>query len=247
MFIIKKSNDKILKEIAKQLKRGAVIVYPTDTAYGLGCDATNSQAVARIFKIKGRGKSKALPMICADQKMVEKYFGFVHGPLSMLARKHWPGPLSIILKAKKGIAKAALKNNTAAVRVPDSVIARTLSKLLGRPLVATSANISGQPTCYSVRAVLRQFGFVIPKSRAMRDLNASNQAQRFLALDKATRHARNDEKDTLIIDSGALPRRRPSTIIRVSKSGKIEVLRQGPIPTLSFRAHTVDKSRARNL
>jgi len=158
MFIIKKPNNKILKQIAKQLRAGAVVVYPTDTAYALGCDATNKKAVAHIFKIKGRDEKKAFPMIVADIKMAKKYFGIVHDPLSILARKHWPGPLSIIVKAKKAIAASALHKGTAAVRVPDSKIARTLSKHLGRPLVATSANVSGRPPCYSVKAYLAQIG-----------------------------------------------------------------------------------------
>jgi tRNA A37 threonylcarbamoyladenosine synthetase subunit TsaC/SUA5/YrdC len=163
--------------------------------------------------------------------MVKKYFGMVHGPWSMV-HKHWPGPLSIVLKAKKGIAKAVLLAGTAAVRVPDSDTARTLSKYLGRPLVATSANISGQPACYSVRALLRQFIFVIP-SHQTRDPKASKQTSRFLALDKTTRQARNDAKNEysniIVLDAGALRRRRPSTIVKIDESGKLEVLRKGPI------------------
>ncbi len=213
MIIIKYPRTSILKNVAKHLRRGAVIVYPTDTAYGMGCDATNAKAVARIFKIKGRDKSKALPIICADQKMVNKYF-LLTTHYSLLTKKHWPGPLSIVVKAKKGIAKAALERGTAAIRVPDSRIARTLSKFLGHPLIATSANISYQPTCYSIPALLRQ---------------------------------KLKYKPDFILDSGALPHRRPSTIIKASKSGKIEVLRKGPITPSSFRARMVDKPRARNL
>jgi L-threonylcarbamoyladenylate synthase len=203
MLIIKNPNNKILKEVAKQIKRGAVVVYPTDTAYGLGCDATNTKAVAKIFKIKGRDAKKALPMIVADTKMAKKFFKLATRH-SQLATRHWPGPFSIVLQAKKGIAKAALKKGTAVVRVPDSLIARTLSKYLGRPLIATSANISHQPTCYSVKAYLTQIG--------------RNHAPR------ATRH----EPD-IVLDAGALRRRRPSTIVKVSDNGEVEVLRRGPV------------------
>ena len=203
MLIIKNTNNKILKEVAKQLRAGAVVVYPTDTAYGLGCDATNAKAVAKIFKIKGRDAKKALPMIVADTKMAKKFFKLATRH-SQLATRHWPGPFSIVHRAKKGIVKAALKKGTAAVRVPDSDIARTLSKYLGRPLIATSANISHQPTCYSVKAYLTQVG--------------RNHAPR------ATRYVPD-----IVLDAGALRRRRPSTIVKVSDNGEVEVLRRGPV------------------
>ena len=187
----------------KQLRAGAVVVYPTDTAYGLGCDATNAKAVAKIFKIKGRDAKKALPMIVTDTKMAKKFFLFATCYVPF-AKRHWPGPLSIVLQAKNGIVKAALKKGTAAVRVPDSLIARALSKYLGRPLIATSANVSHQPTCYSVKAYLTQVG--------------RNHAPR------ATRH----EPD-IVLDAGALRRRRPSTIVKVKDNGEVEVLRRGPV------------------
>lgn len=213
----------ILKDMAKQLKRGAVIVYPTDTAYGLGCDATNAQAVARIFAIKGRAAAKGLPLIVADVTMAKKFFRLsfprrresnYHGSTAdqygldprlrggdkrilSLTKKHWPGPLSIILPAKGKIAKAALEQGTAAVRVPNSALARQLTKFLGRPLAATSANLSGQPACYSAKAYLKQ-----AKGKLLPDF---------------------------VLDAGALPRRKPSTIVRLGKSGTIEVLRQGPV------------------
>ena len=155
MMIVKKPNAKMLEETAKQLKRGAVVVYPTDTAYGLGCDATNAKAVARIFQIKGREAQKALPVIVSDLKMAKKFF-VLDAAVAPLAARHWPGPFSIVVGAKKAIAKKVLSAGTAAVRVPDSEMARALSEYLGRPLVATSANLSGQPACYSLRSFMKQ-------------------------------------------------------------------------------------------
>jgi len=203
MLIIKNPNNKMLKEVAKQIKRGAVVVYPTDTAYGLGCDATNAKAVAKIFKIKGRDAAKALPIVVADTKMAKKFFKLATRH-SQLVTRHWPGPLSIVLQAKNGIVKAALKKGTAAVRVPDSDIARTLSKYLGHPLIATSANISGQPACYSVKAYLTQIG----RNHVLR----------------ATSYVPD-----IVLDAGALRRRAPSTIVKVNDKSEVEVLRKGPI------------------
>lgn len=206
MKIIKDINPAALKAAASALKRGAVVVYPTDTAYALGCDATNAKAVRSIFRIKGRSASKGLPIIVADDKMAEKYFEldsrFRGNDEESLAARYWPGPFSIILKAKKGIAKKVLEKGTAAVRVPASEISRELARLVGRPLTATSANISGKPACYSVIAFMRQFA-----------------ADPFPAL----------RQTAIALDAGSLPRRRPSTIVRVGKSGIIEVLRKGPI------------------
>jgi len=201
MLIVKKPDNAIIKEIAKQVKAGAVIIYPTDTAYAIGCDATNAKAVANIFKIKGRDAGKALPIICADVEMVKKYF-LISPEIFSIVSKYWPGPLSTVIGAKNKIAKAVLLKGTAAVRVPNSDIARQLSAILGRPLVATSANVSGKPNCYSVIAFLRQFShnpFVSIKQKA------------------------------IAVDAGALKRRKPSTIVRFGKGGTIEVLRKGPV------------------
>jgi L-threonylcarbamoyladenylate synthase len=228
MIVIKKPDNKILKEVANQLKCGAVIVYPTDTAYGLGCDATNTKAVAKIFKIKGRAASKALPLIVADAKMARKFF-LLTTHYSLLTKKYWPGPLSIVLKAKRGIAKAALQAGTAAVRVPDSDVARELSRFLGRPLIATSANLSGQPACYSVRALTRQFtnpaaALSLPSPRMGRG-GGTNPPLSGGGWPQAGRGQCPD----VVLDAGVLPRRKPSTIVRLGKSGTIEVLRQGSV------------------
>lgn len=194
---LKKIETSSLAAIAKELKAGAVIVYPTDTAYALGCDATNAKAVARVFAIKGRDNAKALPMVVADMSMAKKFI-VLSSKFIVLSSKHWPGPLTLVAKAKKGIAKAALDQGTAAVRVPNNDIARRLSQWLGRPLIATSANLSGRPTCYSAKAVLRQF-------------------------------AGAARLPDIVLDAGALPKRRPSTIVASDKKGEIIVLRQGPI------------------
>ena len=225
MLIIKKPNKKILKKVAKQLRAGAVVVYPTDTAYALGCDATNAKAAAKIFKIKGRDPSKALPIIVADMEMAKKFFVLLPTPYSLLTKKHWPGPLSVVINAKREIVRRALKQGTAAVRVPDSLIARALSKYADRPLIATSANISYQPTCYSVKAYLRQIN-VIARSPSTR-LKTTKQS-------RGDRRARYGSlamtiEPHIVLDAGALRRRAPSTIVKVNDNGEVEVLRKGPV------------------
>jgi len=223
MIVVKKINRKIINALAAALKRRAVIVYPTDTAYALGCDATNAKAVAMIFRIKGRPKTKGLPIIVADKKMAEKYF-FLSPNIQALISEYWPGPLSIVFKARKTIVKAALEQGTAAVRVPASEIARKISKALGRPLIATSANLSGAPACYSARAFLRQVSRTLPTLPFQ-----GREKKPYPLLKRGGRGSSGFYFPDLILDTGALARRRPSTIVRFDKKGKMRILRRGTV------------------
>ena len=139
------------------LKAGGVIVYPTDTAYAIGCDATNEAAVKKIFEIKGRDAGKTLSLVAGSREMAEEWLVF-SPKASELADRFWPGPLGFILPVKKsGLAGAAVENGFAGLRVPNHDIAVRLSREAGVPLVATSANASGKGPCYSpddVRASL---------------------------------------------------------------------------------------------
>lgn len=153
--IFKINNKKQINEAinlsVKILKNSGVAVFPTETAYGLAADFTDKIAVDKIFKIKRRKKSKLLPIIVSDFKMAKKYFNFNKNSL-ILAKKYWPGPLTLILDEKN-------KNNGkgVAVRVSDNKIANLLTKKLGKPITATSANISGQSLCYDIKSVIKQF------------------------------------------------------------------------------------------
>ena len=133
---------KQLQEAIAVLKKGGVVLFPTETAYGLAADSGNPRAMRKIYRVKGRDAKKQLPFIAATPAMANA-FAKIPAPLVKIARRYWPGPLTVVGKR-------------AAVRVSDHPVARALSKGLGRPITATSANISGKPTCYSVRAVLKQ-------------------------------------------------------------------------------------------
>lgn len=140
------------------LRQGGVVVLPTETCYGLSADITNSKAVSLIFKIKKRPKKKSFSIVCADLQMAKKWF--VLGPEELkLAKKYWSGPLAMILKAKlnKICIQSLAKDKTAAVRVSSSKVMRAICRKLGRPVVSTSANISGAENPYSVKDVLAQF------------------------------------------------------------------------------------------
>jgi L-threonylcarbamoyladenylate synthase len=150
-------SEKAIKEAVKVLEQGGVIVYPTETAYALGCDVFNQKARAKIFKIKKRPKEKKLPLIAGSLRMVRQ-FCEIDSVSQKLIKKYWPGPLTLVLPLKKEVAKKLkLKREEGlAIRVSSGKIARLLSLRLGRPIVSTSANLSGRPACYSVNCFLDQ-------------------------------------------------------------------------------------------
>ncbi len=140
------------------LKHGGVVLFPTETAYGLAVDATNPRAVKRVHEIKGRAEEKTFPLIAADAKMAESVMK-LSPRLLALAKKHWPGALTIVapVQKKSGLAKEVVREEgTIAVRVSSGAIAKALAKGLGSPITSTSANKSGETTCYSVRAFFKQ-------------------------------------------------------------------------------------------
>ena len=145
------STKKSINSAVKILKNGGVVISPTETAYGLITDFTNKIAVNKIFKIKQREKNKLLPIIVSDFKMANEYFNFDKDSLA-LAKKYWPGPLTLILNKKE-----QTKGKGVAVRISNNKIVNQLTKKLGRPITATSANISGQDLCYDIFDAIKQF------------------------------------------------------------------------------------------
>lgn len=135
------------------LRRGGVVVYPTDTFYGLAVDPRMPDAVARLFALKGRIGGQAPPLIACDEHQAE---AAVHmdEPAQRLARAFWPGPLSIVLAAREAICPdARAADGTIAVRVPASDVARALARTFGFCVTATSANRSGEPPSTSAAGV----------------------------------------------------------------------------------------------
>lgn len=147
-----------IQEAAAVLKRGGLVVYPTETAYALGCDATDREAVARIYALKARDARKPLPLIAADPRQVRRVAHL--DPVSAtLAATFWPGPLTLVLRARPGLPKGvASARKETAVRVSGEPIARALAKTLGRPIVSTSANRSGRATTYRLVDLLDDVG-----------------------------------------------------------------------------------------
>lgn len=204
-MIILRTNPKSLKAAVKAavsvLRRGGVIAYPTETTYGLGCDPRNAQAVARIYRIKGREKKKPFLLVAADAKQAGRVAdaGARRGIfLQDAVKRHWPGPLTLVLPARGGLAKDVAPRGEVAIRASSSAFVQAVCRAFGFPVVSTSANRSGEPDARSGRAVVKMF---------------------------AGARYRPD----LLLDSGSLPRRRPSTVARISEEGEVEILRQGEV------------------
>lgn len=183
-----------------------VFIYPTETSYGIGCDARDAEAVAKVFAIKGRDLNKTVPLIAADKEMVAKFVDARVMKLAPIVRAlelHWPGPLTVVLPvnayARKTLAPGIIaKDGTIAVRVPDHEIAREISMHIGAPIVATSANRAGEPACYSAAGVRRAFKNI-------------------------------EIKPDVIIDEGRIPKRPASTIAQFI-NGEWIIIRQGSVP-----------------
>ncbi|KKR21642.1 MAG: Sua5/YciO/YrdC/YwlC family protein [Parcubacteria group bacterium GW2011_GWE2_39_37] len=152
---IQAANDKIIEEVINNLKKGKVIVYPTETFYGLGCDATNSRAVNKIYKIKSKPRDKALLFLVSSVKMAQEYLE-INSAAKKLIKEHWPGPLSIIMPVRKEKQKV-LEGKTGGTRISPNLIAQTLVKKLGKPIISTSANLSGLPASHTVEEIIKYF------------------------------------------------------------------------------------------
>lgn len=167
MLIFKKEN---LNQVVDLLKEGKVLIFPTETSYGLGCDATNQEAVDKIFKIKNRAKNKPLLVLVSSVAQAKKYLIW-NETLDNLSQKYWPGPLTIVGECHKSLAMGVLSSDgTIAVRVSDHPLANMLCKKIGEPLVATSANISGQSEIYSAEEIKEEFSDCVNCPDAFLDL-----------------------------------------------------------------------------
>jgi L-threonylcarbamoyladenylate synthase len=149
----------VLQEAARLLAADEVVAYPTDTFYGLAADPRSPAAVERLFALKGRDASRAIPLIAADWAQVETLCG-APGPLaSRLGHAFWPGPLTLVLPLAAALAPELVAGGTTvAVRVPDNAVSRGLAAALGMPVTSTSANRSGAAPAQHAAAAAAVFG-----------------------------------------------------------------------------------------
>lgn len=130
--------------------------YPTESFFAFGVPANDSTAIRQLFHIKKREPWKPIALVAANLAQVEKFF-VLNEKERALAKKYWPGPLTLLLQPKSTIDAKALGAKKIGVRVPSHAVARALAKKLGAPITATSANRSGEPPTKSRRALKREF------------------------------------------------------------------------------------------
>ncbi|MBU0612798.1 threonylcarbamoyl-AMP synthase [Patescibacteria group bacterium] len=181
----KKLSKQTVQKIVTLLEAGGVIIYPTETAYAIGGDARNKKTIKKIYQIKKRTANFPLPVIVGNIEQAKK-FALFDPVSSMLAKKYWPGALTLVLKKKKGIpALLTAGKQTIAMRVSGNSIAREIAKGLGGPIISTSANDSMEKECYSVKAIQKQISNL-------------------------------EKKVALVVNIGKLPKVKPSTIVKAS-------------------------------
>lgn len=181
-----------LNQAVKVLKSGGVVVYPTDTAYGLAVDATNAKAVKKLYRLKGRDFKNPVHVIPPTRVSIGA-FARISRSAQKLIDHMMPGPLTVVVPLKAGGQSWKLLSagtGTIGIRRPKHKAALDLALFLRRPITTTSANISGQPNTYSVAEVKKQF-------------------------------ARSRYKPDFYLDGGRLKRNKPSTVVSVIGRVKI--------------------------
>ncbi len=134
-----KPNEAAIAKVVKVLKEGGLVIYPTDTVYGLGCDITNTKALERIAKIKGVKLEKAnFSFICHDLSNLSDFVKQVDTATFKLLKKALPGPYTFILTGNNNLPKEFKKKTTVGIRIPDNNIALEIVRQLGNPIVSTS-------------------------------------------------------------------------------------------------------------
>ena len=138
------------------LRAGGVILYPTDTVWGLGCDATNAEAVAKIYGLKRSADKKSMLVLCASADMVVRYVNRAPG-IAFEVMELATEPLTLILPGAAGVAANLVpEEGTLGVRVPDHAFCSSMLRAFGRPVVSTSVNISGEPAALSLAEAPRE-------------------------------------------------------------------------------------------
>ena len=147
-----------LKEISKIIKNGGIVVFPTETVYGIGTNGLNKESISRLYEVKQRPINKPISLLVSSIEMAETIAKDITDMEYKLMEKFFPGPLTIILK-KKTIVPDNLTNNndTVGIRMPDNIIAKKLIEYSNVPIATPSANISGKPSGTDINTIMNDF------------------------------------------------------------------------------------------
>ena len=157
MANVKKAMSANIIFAADIVRNGGLVIYPTDTVYGIGCDPFNEGALRRLIRVKGR-EEKPLPIMASNLRSARRVASFTSAELK-LAKHFWPGALTIVLKKKENLPSlVTFGRDKVGVRVPAHPVARSLAKLCGGLLIGTSANLSGMTPSKTAAKANQQFG-----------------------------------------------------------------------------------------
>lgn len=147
-----------LEEISEIIKNGGIVVFPTETVYGIGTNGLDKEAISRLYDVKRRPTSKPISLLVSSIKMVDMVAKDITDMEYRLMEEFFPGPLTIILK-KKSIVPDNLTNNTdtVGIRMPDNIIAKKLIEHSNVPIATPSANISGKPSGTNIENIMEDF------------------------------------------------------------------------------------------
>lgn len=153
----------LIEYAAGFIERGSVIGIPTDTFYGLSADPFNLSAIERVFQVKGRPETRALPILVNSIEQAVTLARDVPDAFLALANKFWPGPLTLVVEATHRLPlKVTGNSGRVALRWPDSAVPAALIEAAGGPVTGTSANLSGHPSCTNAQQIVEQLGNRLP-------------------------------------------------------------------------------------
>ncbi len=148
-------DENLLKEVADILKRGGLVIIPTETVYGIAANMSNQRSIKRLYEIKGRPKNKAFSLLIAAKGKIDEFAKDIPLAAYKLMDKFWPGPLTLVLKSKMN------NGGTIGIRMPDNEIASRLILLAGVPIVCPSANLSGKPAPVNFQEAIKDLGGLV--------------------------------------------------------------------------------------
>lgn len=154
----KEKNYTILQDVAQAIKDGELVIFPTETVYGIGANALEKEASKKIYSAKGRASDNPLIVHISKIEMLQELVEEVNEIENKLIENFWPGPFTIIFKAKEIIPRETLGGlDTVAIRMPDNIIAKKLIDYSNLPIAAPSANISGRPSGTKIEDIIQEF------------------------------------------------------------------------------------------
>ncbi len=153
-----KMDCKLLKEPAEIIRSGGIVIFPTETVYGIGANGLDEKAVDKLYKVKNRPLNKPISLLVSNMEMIEKITKNISNKEYKLMNKFFPGPFTIILKKKNIIPDIVTSGgDTVGIRMPSGEIARKLVEYANVPIATPSANISGKPSGTNIDSIIRDF------------------------------------------------------------------------------------------